>query len=243
MPRFYCPHPLAEYQDIELAPEVAHHAVRVLRLKTGSALVLFDGRGGQYPATLTIEGKKAYASVGAHDPTERELAGDITLAQGIPASDKMDWIIEKAVELGASRLIPITAQRSVLQLGGERLAKRLNHWNRIAHSASEQCGRNRIMPVDAPISLQDCLQNLIQRADGLALFCHPDAKLTLAEALPPNAGALTVFIGPEGGWSDNEQTLARHYAVEPIRFGTRVLRSETAGMALIAAISAMQNWN
>lgn len=243
MPRFYCPHPLAEYQDIELAPEVAHHAVRVLRLKSGSALVLFDGLGGQYPATLTIEGKKAYAHVGAHDPIERELAGDITLAQGIPASDKMDWIIEKAVELGASRLIPITAQRSVVQLGGERLAKRLSHWNRIACNASEQCGRNRIMPVDAPISLQDCLQGIIRPANRLALFCHPDAKLTLAEALTPNTRGLTILIGPEGGWSDDEQALARHYAVTPVKFGTRVLRSETAGMALIAAISAMQNWN
>ena len=242
MPRFYCSVPLDAHQTIELPPELAHHAVRVLRLKTGAPLILFDGRGGQYPATLAVDGKKSYATLGAHCAAEAELDGDITLAQGIASADKMDWIVEKAVELGARRLVPIAAHRSLLQLSGERLEKRLAHWNRIARSASEQCGRNRVMPVAAPLPLRDCLAQLDFNADGQGLFCHPDAPRTLAGSLRAGVSRLTLFVGPEGGWSDEEQSLATRAGAQPVRFGNRVLRTETAGLALIAAISALRGW-
>lgn len=241
-PRFFCPVPLHADQLIELPQELAHHALRVLRLKPGSAIVLFDGWGGQYPAQLIAEGKKGYAQTGAHQAIEAELPGEIRLAQGLPSGDKMDWIVEKAVELGAARLTPIAAQRSVLQLGAERLAKRLLHWQRVAQSASEQCGRNRVMVVDAPLSLRDYLTQADQAAQ-LTLLCQPDAPQTLETALSARQGPIALLVGPEGGWSDEEQAeAARRPAIVPVRFGNRVLRTETAGLALISAVSALKRW-
>ena len=240
-PRFYCRCPLAPNQTIELPPELAHHAMRVLRLKSGTAIVLFDGTGGEYAATLLVDGKKGKAEVGDHHRVEVESPGCITLAQGIAAADKMDWIIEKAVELGVKRLVPIAAQRSVLKLAGERLDKRTLHWNRIAQAASEQCGRNRIMSIEAPQSLRAYLSQVDASRQPI-LFCHPDAELALAEVLQPGMMRLTLLVGPEGGWSDEEKALARRSELTPVKLGERVLRTETAGLALIAAASALQRW-
>lgn len=239
-PRFYCPAPLAPDTTIELPPALAHHALRVLRLKPDTDIVLFDGLGGQYPSTLLIDGKRAYARTGPMQPVDVELPGHITLAQGIPSGDKMDWVIEKAVELGAARLIPITAQRSVLQLGGDRLRKRMEHWRRVAQSASEQCGRNRLMEVSEPLGLAACLAEC--DANTQTLFCHPEAALSLPAALDRQAGRLRLLVGPEGGWSPQEQTLVEQAGLTPVRFGNRVLRTETAGLALISAVSALRNW-
>ncbi|KOQ40843.1 16S rRNA methyltransferase, partial [Achromobacter xylosoxidans] len=156
-PRFFCDAPLSAGARIALPEALAHHAIRVLRLRAGEPMVLFNGQGGEYPAVLEIEGKAGFAQLGAFDPREAELAGRITLVQGLPAGDKMDWVVEKAVELGAAHVCPIAAQRSVLQLAGPRLEKRVAHWQRIAQSAAEQCGRNRLMAVDAPMALADWL--------------------------------------------------------------------------------------
>lgn len=243
-PRFFCPIDLAPNTTIELPDDLAHHAIRVLRLKADSEIILFNGQGGQYPARLIIDGKSGLAAIGMHDPAETELDGDITLVQGIPSGDKMDWVIEKAVELGAKRLIPIAAQRSVLQLSGERLRKRMQHWRRIAQAASEQSGRNRIMEIQEPLSLRDYLaQNTVQ-ADT-TLFCHPDGQQTLEQALAlnPKQNCLTLLVGPEGGWSQEEQSIVELHGLTPVRFGKRVLRTETAGLALIAAISALRGWD
>lgn len=242
IPRFFCAAALASNTTVKLAPELAHHAIRVLRLKPDSDIALFNGLGGQYPATLHIEGKNGYASLGEHEPIEAELDGDITLVQGIPAGDKMDWIIEKAVELGARRLVPITAQRSVLQLSGERLHKRMQHWKRIAQSASEQCGRNRIMEIAEPAALRDYLAGRREDADDI-LFCHPASPHTLAQALSSRRDRVTLLVGPEGGWSGDEQALVELHGLTAVSFGKRVLRTETAGLALIAAISALRGWD
>lgn len=238
-PRFY--HPIALQADTRIAlPEtLAHHAIRVLRLKDGQEIVLFDGQGAQYPATLHIEGKKGFASLGAAQKPARELAGRITVLQGIASSDKMDWIIEKAVELGVSRFVPIRAQRSVLQLNAERQVKRLAHWQRVIESASEQCGRNRLMELAAPVTLAE---HFAQGQAGLHLFCDPDAPQQLSQAIGQQDQAITILIGPEGGWSPEEQKVALGSQAQAIRFGHRVLRTETAALALTAAISALQGW-
>lgn len=241
-PRFYCATPLSPDTTLELPQALAHHAVRVLRLKPESEIILFDGRGGQYTATLLVEGKKAYARLGVHDPIEAELAGRITLVQGLPSGDKMDWVVEKAVELGAVCVQPLAAQRSVLQLSGERLRKRLDHWRRIAQAASEQCGRNRIMEVADPQSLQQYLAASTAQA-GSILFCHPGSSRTLAQAAQAAGSALTLLVGPEGGWSDEELALVEKHGLTPVNFGARVLRTETAGLALIAAVSALRGWH
>ncbi len=239
LPRFFCAMPLTAGGTIELPEALAHHALRVLRLKPGSDIILFNGEGGEYHARLG-ETAPAHATVFHFDPVERELETDIALAQGIPSGDKMDWVVEKAVELGAARLTPIEAQRSVTQLRGDRLAKRLAHWRRVAQSASEQCGRNRIMRIDEPIKIEACIASL--RSEGRTiLFCDPAASSTLKQTVVHKQQPITLLVGPEGGWSLEEQEAIGKSGLSGVRFGRRVLRTETAGLALIAAISAIHD--
>lgn len=236
-PRFYCPVPLQGDTTLTLPETLAHYAVRVLRLRHGATITLFDGTGGEYPATLEIQGKTALAHLEAHIDTESELSVPLVLIQGIPASSKMDWILEKAVELGVHTLIPVLAERSPPQPTGDRLEKRRQHWQRIVQSASEQCGRNHLMQIDAPMSLA---QAFTQQAEDkrLTLLCHPNG-LSLREALPPTPTSLALTIGPEGGWSDQECLLAQQQGAQQVCFGNRVLRTETAGIALVAATTAL----
>lgn len=247
LPRFYCPSPLTANQAIALPEALAHHAVRVLRLKNNTPVVLFDGSGGQYDAILHIDGKHASAQLGDKNPVERELPGTITLVQGLASGDKMDWIIEKAVEMGVHRMVPVAARRSVLQLSGARLEKRLQHWEKIVQSACEQCGRNRLPQVAPPVTLTEYFSQT--KTDGLTLLCHPDADTTLAQALSSanilsgaDAPGITILIGPEGGWSDDELLTAEKNGATRIAFGSRVLRTETAGLAMVAAINALLGW-
>ncbi|CAM3477255.1 16S rRNA (uracil(1498)-N(3))-methyltransferase [Bordetella sputigena] len=241
-PRFYCSFALAPHARIELPEAIAHHAARVLRLRDGDTAVLFDGNGGEYPATLRIAGKAVHAELGAHDPREAELAGGLTLVQGLPSGDKMDWIVEKAVELGVRRLVPVAAQRSVLQLNGERQDKRLAHWRRIATAASEQCGRNRLMRIEPVMPLARWLETA---STGRRLLCHPENGTPLKAALRNlgDARAVELLVGPEGGWSDTERDAARAAGVDVVSFGPRVLRTETAGLALAAATTALLDWD
>jgi 16S rRNA (uracil1498-N3)-methyltransferase len=241
-PRFYCPFALSAHARIELPDAIAHHAVRVLRLRDGDALVLFDGNGGSYPATLRVAGRAAHADLGAHDAREAELAGGVTLVQGLPSGDKMDWIVEKAVELGVQQLVPVAAQRSVLQLNGDRQDKRLAHWRRIAVAASEQCGRNRIMRIETVATLEQWLST---PAAGLRAICHPEQGIPLSQALraPDAQRAVCLLVGPEGGWTDAERAASTASGAVTVGFGPRVLRTETAGLALVAATTALMGWN
>jgi len=238
-PRFYCPTSLQAHQTITLPGALAHHAVRVLRLRDGDALTLFNGQGGEYPATLHMQGKSAVAQLGDHNPREAENPVRITLVQGLPASGKMDGIVEKAVELGVHTLVPVMAHRSPVQ-AQDRLQKRLEHWQRIVQAASAQCGRNRLMHIVTPLSFAAHLRDAPQTGDDVVhLLCHPDSGKTLHQALAHNPRAVTLWIGPEGGWSDAELQLAQTQGVETIQFGPRILRTETAGMALTAAVSVL----
>jgi len=243
-PRFYCPEPISARQTLALPESVAHH-IRVRRLETGSTIVLFDGRGGELPAVIDFKGKTTFATLGDLHPRESELAGEVCLLQGLPSGDKMDWVIEKAVELGVSRIVPISAQRSILKLSGPRLEKRLAHWNGIIESASEQCGRNRLMQISPPQTLEEALS---ARAIGERLLCDPCASENLETHLSDplchakTNRALTFLVGPEGGWSPEEiQSCLRNHA-QAIRFGSRVLRTETAGLVFVAAATALLRW-
>jgi len=251
--RFYFPAALDAHQEVDLPEAIAHYATRVLRLKDGADIILFDGRGGEYPARLHIQGKTARATTGQHIAREAELAGHIHLVQGMASGDKMDWIIEKAVELGASRVTPVAAEFSVVQLRGTRLERRVQHWRRVAQSASEQCGRNRIMTVDRPCTLQQLLEQETPATATAAFLCHPDYGISLRQAVEhvsptlaaPEHGTapvLRLLVGPEGGWSAQEVSLADSHGIPAVQFGTRVLRTETAGLALIAASTALLDW-
>ena len=241
-PRFYCPDPISGNKTLALPASVAHH-IRVRRLAAGCEIVLFDGQGGDITGVLDFDGKTAQVRLGDRSQQETELGGALTLLQGLPSGDKMDWIIEKAVELGVQRLIPITARRSVLKLSGDRLAKRLVHWQGIVISASEQCGRNRLMQVLPP---QDLEQTLTNQNLGLMLLCDPAAKDDLSATLLKQRAAasagVSFLIGPEGGWSNEELQTSRQAKVSSVRFGQRVWRSETAGLALVAATTALLGW-
>jgi len=237
-PRFFCDTPLDAGRLVALPDALAHHALRVLRLADGDAIILFDGRGGQYPATLRAEGRRALAELGAHAPVETELRGRLVLIQGLASGDKMDWVVEKAVELGVAELRPVAAERSVLRLAGPRLDKRLDHWRSIARAASEQCGRNRLMAVHPPAPLAASLETV----EGPALFCHPEGGLDFRAALGDIRDRLTLMVGPEGGWSPEELALAQRRGLQGVRFGRRVLRTETAGLALAAAATALLDW-
>lgn len=253
-PRFYCSVPLQPHQSVVLPADTAHYARRVLRLKPGSTIILFDGLGGEYPAQLDVQGSETRALTGAHHPREAELAGDINLVQGLATADKMDWIIEKSVELGAKSVIPITAQRSVLQLRGERLEKRMQHWRRVAQSASEQCGRNRVLTVERPCTLDVFLSRHTAAPHIATLLCHPANGMPLAQALrhfsdglalhnSDDRPVLNLIVGPEGGWSEPERMLAQGHITTSVQFGPRILRTETAGLALMAASTALLDWN
>lgn len=243
-PRFYCSEPVFAGQEILLPAPLAHH-IRVRRLEAGDSVVLFDGRGGEIAGTLSFEGKKTLVLLGQHSPREAELGGEITLIQALPSGDKMDWIIEKAVELGVHRVIPVAAQRSVLKLSGARLDKRLEHWHGVIASASEQCGRNRLMHLSTPQTLEQAINATLPVH---RLLCDPEAGETLAEYVATRhheqikIEAVSLLIGPEGGWSPEETAAASRQGVTNIKFGLRVLRTETAGLALAAATTALLGW-
>jgi RNA methyltransferase, RsmE family len=244
-PRFFCPAPLPSHTEIALPEAVAHHAVRVLRLRDGADIVLFDGQGGEVPATLVLgKDAPARARLGERSPREAELAGRIVLVQGLPAGDKMDWIVEKSVELGAAAIVPVAARRSVSQLAGPRREKRLARWRSIVQAACEQCGRNRLPSVGDVVTLEQWLENNARSPSPLPVFlCHPEASEPLAPALRAlRPDALALLVGPEGGWSDEELAAAARYGACPLRHGSRILRTETAGLALIAAVTAILGW-
>ena len=236
MPRFYCPQPLIPGSLVDLPEAVAHH-LHVVRQQSGDELVLFNGEGGQVRARLAEIGKRrASAEVIGHEAVDVELPFRVTLAQGLPEGSKMDWIVEKAVELGAAGVIPLAAQRSVVRLSGDRADKRLAHWQAVVVSASEQCGRNRLAHV-APV--QDVNRWLATPGEGIRILLSPRADASLAQwvrATP--AQDVTLLVGPEGGFTDQEEDAARAAGALALSIGPRVLRTETAGLAALAILAA-----
>lgn len=236
MPRFYCPIPLQIGAQLSLPDAVAHH-VQVLRLKVGDHLHLFNGEGGCYVASLLAIAKKSVdVEVKVFLAEEVELPFSLTLAQALPEASKMDWIIEKAVELGAAGFQPLAAQRCVVRLNAERAEKKLAHWSAIIESASEQCGRNRIAHL-APV--MDFGKWVGQQDMHKRIILTPRAEQSLADwAKHHPAQAITVMVGPEGGFSEAEEQSAVQHGAIALAMGPRVLRTETAGLTAIALLSA-----
>ncbi len=234
-PRFFCPEGLVPDSEMPLPDAVAHHAERVLRLRVGDEVVLFDGQGGECAATLQSLGKQPVARLGPRLPVERESPLQIHLVQALASGDKMDWVIQKAVELGAAGVQPVAAERSVLRLSGDRAAKRVTHWQQVVVSACEQSGRNRVPQVAEILSLA---AYLAQPARGKRFILAPGAAGALARKQAP-AGPVEILIGPEGGWSPAELALAERAGCEPLALGPRVFRTETAGLAAMAALQTL----
>lgn len=237
LPRFYCREALAPGAHVELPEPVARHAVRVLRLPPGAPMVLFDGRGGEYPARIErIERERVLAELGAWDDAERESPLAVTLVQALQAGEKMDFTIQKAVELGVRDIVPVTSRRSVMRLDGERAGRRVAHWQGVAAAACEQCGRNQV-PLVAPLEKLDAWLSRPAPAGTLRLMLAPDAEAALASL--PRAGAVQLLVGAEGGLDPQEVVAARHAGFVPVRLGPRVLRTETAGLAALAALQVL----
>ena len=219
-----------------LPEALAHHALRVLRLRDGEAVVLFDGSGGEVDARLAVRGKAVFARLGEARAVERESPLRIVLVQALASGDKMDWVVQKAVELGVHAIQPVQAERSVLRLAAERADKRVAHWQQVAVAACEQCGRNRVPVVHDVLALDDWLR--ARPATRAGLVPDPAAPAGIG-ALPPPAGPLDLLIGPEGGLSADEVARAARAGMTPVRLGPRILRAETAARAALAAVNSL----
>jgi len=244
--RFYIPLPLAAGTELDLPPNASRH-VQVLRLQPGDPLVLFDGNGGQWQAQVLAMGRKLVsARVLQHEPREAELATPVTLALGMPANERMDTLIEKATELGAARIQPLVCERSVLRVAGDRAERKAAHWQGVAAAAAEQCGRNRVPLIDAPLPLRQWLGTALPDGHrGLLLSLDADA-LPLAGVLATARAAgqtppTVLLSGPEGGLSPAEQALARVRGFVPVSLGPRVLRADTAPLAVLACLAALES--
>jgi len=234
-PRIHCDVRLGPGAQFALAPEAAQHVSKALRLKVGDALTVFDGRGGEYEAVIQrIDRERVDVKVGAGRDVERESALSIGLVQGLPEADKMDWIIQKAVELGVGWIQPLVCDRSVVRLSGERAARREAHWRRVAVAACEQSGRNRIPEVRPTLGFQSWIAAPSELARWML---QPGAPALTAHAAP--TAPFELLVGPEGGLSDRERDLALSRGCEPVALGPRVLRTETAPLAALAAIHAL----
>ncbi|MEX3814285.1 16S rRNA (uracil(1498)-N(3))-methyltransferase [Paraburkholderia sp. BR13439] len=241
MPRFFVDALLYPDDVIALPDEVVRH-VAVLRLQPGDSLVLFNGQGGEYGAELVeVERRSARVKIGEFRAVEVEPPYRLTLAQGIAGGDKMDWLIEKAVELGASGFVPLATARSVVRLTGERAQRRQQHWQGVVRASCEQCGRNRLPDVMPVCEIGAWLDTLSREPapDELRLLLSPRASIgftALPDAPPP--GGVTLLIGPEGGLSADEEAAAVEQGFAAVGLGPRVLRTETAGIAVLAALAA-----
>ncbi|MGF6876566.1 16S rRNA (uracil(1498)-N(3))-methyltransferase [Paraburkholderia sp. MM5477-R1] len=241
MPRFFVDIPLYADDVIALPDDVVRH-VAVLRLQPGDSLTLFNGQGGEYGAELVeVERRAARVKIGEFRAIEVEPPYRLTLAQGIAGGDKMDWLIEKAVELGASGFVPLATARSVVRLTGERAQRRQQHWQGVVRASCEQCGRNRVPDVMPVCEIGAWLDTLSREPapDELRLLLSPRASIGFA-ALPdaPPPGGVTLLIGPEGGLCADEEAAAGEQGFTAIGLGPRVLRTETAGIAVLAGLAA-----
>ena len=219
-----------------MAAVQAHHVIHVLRLQAGAPLTLFDGRGAEYPALIKrIDKSGLTMTVSAAREVSRESPLRVILAQGVSSGERMDYTVQKCVELGVSSIQPLITQRSVVRLNSERAEKRVAHWQAIAASACEQCGRN-LLPQVLPV--QPLMKWLGMPMNGARYLLSPRSDTGLRDLARPET-ALTLLIGPEGGWN-TEETAAAHLAgFAPLTLGPRVLRTETAAPAALAALQAL----
>ena len=245
MPRFHCPALLATGAELDLPPGAARH-VQVLRLQPGDTITLFHGGqaegdpGGEFDATVLKMGRSdVRVVVGAHHATEREAPRAVHLLAGITANERMDWLVEKATELGVASITPLVAERSVLKLKGERAEKKIAHWQAVAVAACEQCGRNRVPVVHNAVDLAGWVRAQAQATTAQRLLLSLRAGTAPLHTAAGPAGPVVFLSGPEGGLSSTEEDLALQHGFAPVTLGPRVLRAETAPLAALAALTLL----
>lgn len=243
MPRFYSPPPLPPSGTFDLPPDAAHHASRVLRLRVGDAVEIFDGIGNECRGLIAeLSGKRVTVANISPNNIGRESPLHVVLAQALSSSEKMDWIIQKSTELGVTEIQPLATERSVARLSAERAANRLAHWQQVAISACEQCGRNMLPKIHAPLDLMAWLQQTGSIPDtGLPdtkYILLPGGATSLHDQVKPQ-GKVVLLVGAEGGFSQAESAAALQCGYIPIRLGARVMRTETAAIAGIAVLQTL----
>lgn len=236
--RLFVENSLESGMSLTLGDELSHYAGRVLRLKPGDAVTLFNGSGGEFAATVSAVSKKGVVvETGERSACERESPMSIHLVQGMSRGERMDFVVQKATELGVVRMTPVMSAFSVVKLDRGKRDKRVRHWTRIARSACEQSGRNRVPVIDEPCTFDEWLRSLATDETRLRLVLEPSASATLA-AVQAKPAAVDLLIGPEGGLSEQEVERSLAAGFTAIGFGPRILRTETAAIAAIAALQA-----
>lgn len=234
IPRIYTDQPLSSGTLITLEESPSRHIAKVLRMQPGRELVLFNGRGGEYQACIEAVNKKSVSvTVGGFDQTDRQSPLNIELAIGLSRGERFDWVLQKATELGITRIAPLITERTEVKLSGERLEKKMHHWQQILVSACEQCQRNRLPQLSKPVKLADWLAT---SEAALQFVLHHRSDRALSEL--PRPDSLALLVGPEGGLSDAEIQLAQAQGHTPLALGPRVLRTETAP---VVALSLFQH--
>jgi len=222
---------------MQLGNQAGQHLARVLRMRAGGELVLFDGRGGEYRARIAaVSGDRVSVEILDFDPVQRESPLQVTLLQGVSRGERMDWTIQKATELGVHRIIPVANTRSVVKLKGERAERRQAHWQAVAASACEQSGRNRLPEITEVCSLEQACQQVASLSCKIMLAA--DGAVGPKQLDQARQSACCLAVGPEGGHTSVERDLLRHHGFASLRLGPRVMRTETAGLAALAVLQA-----
>lgn len=236
--RLFTDQPLTLHERIVLSDQAARHAVRVLRLRSGQEMTLFNGDGTDYQARLVgIDRQQAVAHVYNAHALDTESPLSVTLVQGVARGEKMDWVVQKATELGVARVVPILTERTEVRLDASRSEKRLQHWQAVAASACEQCDRARLPRID-PVRPLDEWLGMPLPENPLRLALLPQADVDVRQLTVPASGVVLV-VGPEGGLGPRDMELLHNHAFAGLRLGPRVLRTETAGLAAMAALQAL----
>lgn len=237
IPRIYTTQALIAGQSLELEPAPSRHLLTVLRLKPGAALLLFDGSGNEFEAQLeSHNGRSARVQIGVVHRARSESPLRVTLAQGISRGERMDFTLQKAVELGIAKIMPLLTERSVVRLDAGQAARKQAHWQQVVIGACEQSGRVRVPKVHAPLSLREFMAK--HPLSGLGLLLDPDAALSIKNLPAPERNQVVLLVGPEGGLSEAETAAAQRAGFTAVSLGPRVLRTETAALVALSLLQA-----
>jgi 16S rRNA (uracil1498-N3)-methyltransferase len=238
--RVYSPQPLSSGTRVQLGVDSARHLITVLRLKAGDELILFNGEGGEFAARISTASKQLVeVAVGGHCAEDRESPLALTLGIGISRGERMDFVIQKAAELGVTGIAPLMTERTEVRLKGDRTEKKQRHWQQVIVSACEQCGRNRLPELLSPQPLAQWLSAEPRAVSAKRFVLHHRADITLRQLAGIHCTEATLLVGPEGGLSDQEIDTALAAGFQPLRLGPRVLRTETAPLAAISVLQSI----
>lgn len=236
IPRIYYPSPFSEQQTITLDKDASHYINKVLRLKEGAALILFNGEGGEYSAKIVHSLKQTIVQIEHFNNINRESTIHVHLGHGLARSERMDWVVQKTTELGVNEITPLETMRSLVKLEADRKEKRQSHWEKVAISACEQSGRTQIPTLHLPSKLKEWAA---QPFDGLSIYFDLTSSTSLKSLATHPHTRIRVAIGPESGWHEEESLYLKQQGFTPVCLGPRILRTETASVTALSCLQAL----